>query len=143
MKRCTHCRKVLPFSEFHKNKNRSGGYNGQCKNCRSREEVLVKRRSWYADESAKRKADNYYYVKRYGITIDEKELMIKQQNGCCASCGKEFISKLFTNVDHDHLTNKVREILCRECNLILGYANDSIEILQKIILYLKKHKIPT
>jgi len=37
------------------------------------------------------------------------------------------------------MTNKVRELLCRHCNLLLGYAADNITILQEAIVYLRKH----
>ena len=43
-------------------------------------------------------------------------------------------------VDHDHITGQVRKLLCGSCNSLLGYANDSIEKLQKCIDYLKEHQ---
>lgn len=46
-------------------------------------------------------------------------------------------------VDHDHITNNVRGILCPRCNLMIGQAEDSIKILTSAIKYLKHNKIPT
>jgi len=39
-------------------------------------------------------------------------------------------------VDHCHNTNKVRELLCSACNILLGKAKDNISILQSAINYL-------
>jgi len=42
-------------------------------------------------------------------------------------------------VDHDHITMFVRGTLCSKCNLALGYVDDSVDILQKLIEYLQVH----
>jgi hypothetical protein len=36
-----------------------------------------------------------------------------------------------------HKTNKIRGLLCYKCNLILGFVNDDINILQSAIFYLQ------
>lgn len=38
--------------------------------------------------------------------------------------------------DHDHKTGKFRGWICIRCNFALGYAQDNIEILKKMIEYL-------
>lgn len=40
--------------------------------------------------------------------------------------------------DHDHKTGKFRGWICNHCNTTLGFARDRIEVLQKLIEYLKK-----
>lgn len=40
------------------------------------------------------------------------------------------------HVDHDHVTDTVRGLLCRTCNLGLGMLGDSIEKLQLAMDYL-------
>lgn len=42
--------------------------------------------------------------------------------------------------DHDHATGEFRGWVCSPCNCIMGFANDDIQKLEKIILYLKKNK---
>ena len=44
------------------------------------------------------------------------------------------------NQDHSHKTNKVRDLLCSQCNLGLGHAKDSIDLLNKAIKYLEHHE---
>ncbi len=42
------------------------------------------------------------------------------------------------SVDHNHNTGKVRGLLCNNCNAGIGLFQDSIKILEKALLYLKK-----
>ena len=79
---------------------------------------------------------------KYGMTMEDLERMIKDQNNRCAICEKEFNNELkseMAHVDHDHKTNKVRELLCNKCNLILGLSNEDIYRLYKTISYIHKH----
>lgn len=72
------------------------------------------------------------------ITINEYNQIAKNQNNCCAICGthqSEF--KTYLCVDHDHRNNFKRGLLCKPCNLILGNAKDSVNILRNAIIYLE------
>ena len=75
---------------------------------------------------------------KFCMTIAEYELILKSQNGVCKICYKGFQYNL--SVDHDHATGKVRGLLCKNCNTMLGNAKDSIQILQSAITYLKGAK---
>lgn len=83
-------------------------------------------------------------LKKYGISIEDYNKLFESQNGCCAICG---INRLLLSkelyVDHCHSTGKVRGLLCRECNFMLGYAKDKISILEAGITYLKKQNLTT
>lgn len=59
--------------------------------------------------------------------------MVANQKGLCKLC--ELPKKLV--VDHCHETGKVRGLLCRNCNLLIGHAKEDIVILQNAINYLK------
>jgi len=41
--------------------------------------------------------------------------------------------------DHDHVTGKPRGWTCRNCNVILGLARDSVDRLLDLAAYLEKH----
>jgi len=63
-----------------------------------------------------RKLDKYY-MKKYGITWAQRQVMFKAQKGCCALCGKherEFTRRL--HVEHNHTTKRVRALACFYCN---------------------------
>ena len=79
----------------------------------------------------------------HGITRSEANTMIEAQNGLCAICkkppkGKGNCSRL--HVDHCHSTNKIRLMLCSNCNRALGFVDENIETLQAMIVYIKSHR---
>lgn len=91
------------------------------------------------------KIREYHLLYNYGITLEEYENILIDQNGLCAICNnpEKFIApktgqlqKL--TVDHCHTTGKIRGLLCRTCNSALGKLKDNIEILNKAIDYLRK-----
>lgn len=55
----------------------------------------------------------------------------------CAIPSSEFKKGLC--YDHDHQTGKFRGWLCSRCNVALGMTRDRIDVLEKLILYLKKN----
>lgn len=75
----------------------------------------------------------------YGITIEDYNNLFVKQNGKCAICGKhqsELKKKL--SVDHNHDTNKVRGLLCPECNFGLGKFKDNKQLLISASQYLTR-----
>jgi len=76
-------------------------------------------------------------LKIYGISSFIYWLMSNSQNHKCL-CGRDVKNRLC--VDHDHRTNEVRELLCSQCNIILGLANDNPVILIALADYLIKYK---
>ena len=92
--------------------------------------------------------DNYlkYYenakLKRHGITIEQYNEIYAKQKGKCAICGKhQNDSAHILAIDHNHITGKIRGLLCVKCNLILGHANDNVQILAEAINYLNTHNV--
>ena len=73
----------------------------------------------------------------HGITVEDYDKLLKDQNDCCAICNKHKSQlKRVLFVDHCHKTSRVRGLLCQKCNSVLGLVNDSIEILDKAKEYL-------
>lgn len=85
-------------------------------------------------------ARNSYYMRRYGIPAAEVDARIAAQDGRCPICtSKLVIPSKKTHLDHCHRTSKLRGILCNRCNLMLGYAKESVEVLRRAIKYLEAH----
>ncbi len=63
------------------------------------------------------------FFKRYGITVEQYDAMLRQQNGLCAICGRA-PKRFRLAVDHDHETGEIRGLLCTRCNLGLGWFRD-------------------
>ena len=77
-------------------------------------------------------------LKKYGITMSEKIKMLESQNNRCKICNKELEmgTPMGVHVDHNHITDKVRGILCTNCNMGLGSFKDNPDFLYKAIEYL-------
>lgn len=89
----------------------------------------------------------------YGLTEQQYEEMFEAQQGCCAICFGELISRLdparpqwrmrgaprnnVARVDHCHSTNVVRGLLCSNCNIGLGKFRDSKKNLLSAVGYLR------
>lgn len=77
--------------------------------------------------------------KRQGIEITPSQYMemLINQAGLCALCGKPPFDRRL-DVDHDHRTGKIRGLIHRRCNLILGNADDDPSLLQAAAHYLSQ-----
>ena len=75
---------------------------------------------------------------RYGITLEEYDTMLLEQNGGCKICGspdpKRKGSKHLV-VDHCHDTGAVRGLLCYRCNVGLGNFEDDLNLLLYLTNY--------
>jgi hypothetical protein len=83
--------------------------------------------------------------RKYNVTVDEYNEMLEAQNSVCAICFQPETStykgKVFRlAVDHCHSTEKIRGLLCRDCNQTLGKFNDDIQRFQNAVEYLQKNK---
>ena len=72
--------------------------------------------------------------RKYGLTVAEKEARWLAQGKRCAICRQEIAlwgrGKGSAMVDHDHSTNKVRGLLCTDCNTAIGhFAEDGMRML--------------
>jgi hypothetical protein len=56
---------------------------------------------------------------RLNITTEHYGAMMAEQNGVCAIC-KDPPKKNRLHIDHNHLTGRVRGLLCIRCNITLG-----------------------
>lgn len=68
-------------------------------------------------------------TRRYGPGAGDLPLQ-----GKCAICLK--MTKVIA-IDHCHLTKRRRGLLCRTCNLMIGFAHDDTSILEQAITYLR------
>lgn len=160
-KQCSQCKNEKELELFYTSDSGTKfGRSSKCIECdqkRAREFYRNNKEKWTEEEkllikennrkrSAKHRANPKntiklrYLKERYGITVEDYLKMHADQNGLCAICGNPpngMYHRL--HVDHNHKTNKVRQLLCFSCNVLLGNANDNSELLIKAAEYLKKH----
>lgn len=76
-------------------------------------------------------------VKVYGLPPGGYQKLYRFQNDLCAICRRANGASRKLSVDHDHKTGKVRGLLCRPCNDLLGHIRDSIHTARLIAAYLE------
>lgn len=158
MKKCKVCEQELPDEKFGNTYHtlsdgtQKAYKDSTCMVCRRKKHLEnpekrdVHRKgssNWYYNNPDKAKTQR---LRKYGITLDEYNLMRENQKCCCAVCGrhesvvekgtaKSSVTSL--HVDHCHKTNKIRGLLCTNCNTMLGKAKDDIDVLEAAIKYLR------
>ena len=147
---CKKCEKRKPVSEFYTHKNTKDGLRSLCKKCTKVQEKLYRdspKGQKVAKAKYKRKKDrpdakeyfeDQYLWRTYKLRRKDKERMYLAQNGCCAIC-KQPISFNNVHVDHNHITDKIRELLCPPCNTFVGHIENKPNLIESIIKYLEKH----
>ena len=128
-KRCRTCKVIHPISNFNKSKGSSDSLMAICRTCYNK-----KIRNKY--DPVKKKAQHLKYM--YGITREEYDEKLERQGNGCAICGIKIPGGNGQHfyVDHNHVTGQVRDLLCHNCNFVIGYAKEDIEILRAVARYL-------
>jgi hypothetical protein len=81
---------------------------------------------------------DWWMLRKYGITQDEYDLMLADQDNKCALCRCAANGRTW-HVDHCHVTNKRRKILCDNCNFGLGHFKDNPVVLRAAADYVEAH----
>lgn len=87
--------------------------------------------------------DRIKNLKKLGITLEEYNKLLEEQDNKCKICLKEETCiNIKTNkvqhlcVDHSHATGKVRGLLCTNCNRAIGFLQEDTEFLKRAIEYI-------
>lgn len=138
-KTCTKCQQTKPESEFYPTSRGS-----HCKTCLNKYQKEYRKknpRRMSAIDKRYKQANREKTLaaerrRKYGITAEDLEALIASQNGLCpGGCGRPV-----KDVDHSHSSGKIRGILCRNCNLILGHAKDDPQVLEQLAIYLRSRQ---
>ena len=140
MKQCTVCRETKSSDEYYNYKNSKDVKQYRCKDCDA-----LSRKGW-ADRNPERSrlSNRSRQLKhKYGISVDEYNILFKAQGESCAICRTKEnkvtgFSTDFLNfaVDHNRHTGKIRGLLCNQCNRALGMLEDTPEMLKRVLNYL-------
>lgn len=106
------------------------------------QKCIDRAKRWYEQnrEHVKQRSRAWRLKDEFGITASEYDELLQKQNGVCAICRKENNRKgQRLHVDHEHTLGKVRGLLCNNCNLGLGYLQDSPDILLVASEYVRNH----
>lgn len=109
--------------------------NGKCTQC---ENPIVPAKTKCALHEMQHRS--YYLKKMYNITLAQYQELWEQCNGCCWSCGWQWVTgKRRLHVDHDHKSGLIRGLLCYTCNRGLGVFRDRSVVLRQAAAYLESN----
>ena len=114
-------------------------YSGRCNPCDHAS------RSQKQHKQAAARNRRWMLKKRYGITVEQYELLLERQGHRCAICERSepvgvtkagHDGEKKWHIDHCHESGEVRGLLCGECNKGLGQFRDDKVSIQKALEYL-------
>jgi hypothetical protein len=105
----------------------------------SKSEKKLQLKNWNALPHIKLRKKVSRIFKKYGVSPDDCEKMVRSQKGLCAICKEKPAGKRnYLQIDHNHVTGNVRGMLCNSCNTGLGLLKDNVKLLKNAIKYLLK-----
>lgn len=161
MKRCSRCGETKSRDDFGPDRRRRDGKASYCRPCvreyhaeyrkdpanaarkleaqrkyreANRETLREKSQAYYSVlENRNRKCD-WHFLKRYGLTAEDRAALFEQVGHCCEVCGDTH--RLC--VDHVHGTNFPRGVLCQDCNQALGRLKDDPALCRALADYVER-----
>lgn len=142
---CSRCKREMTLSSFYKSKTQSGGYQAYCKGCNL--DQMNKRYPGLDVDKRRLNSRRVMLKSKYGLSLEDYDRMLKEQNGVCAICLRKETSRSNSRgpidslkVDHCHITGKIRGLLCSECNFGISKFDDRMGLLISATSYLLKFK---
>lgn len=146
-KLCNKCGETKPLKDYRVYKD--GTLRTPCRACKA-----VAALKWRKANMEKANAQSKAYARRhpermkdydrkrsYGLAYGEFGKILTSQDNKCAICYTEKpLGRNGFNVDHCHATNKVRGILCSNCNIGIGNLQHDPDILRAALEYLLKDR---
>lgn len=104
----------------------------------NKERTKIKQKEYNKNNKGlSKKRSRKHTVKKYGLTLEQYNNLLNSQNQRCSICGRHQDElKQSLAVDHDHVSGKVRGLLCVRCNRAIGMLEDDIKLLKQAINYL-------
>lgn len=101
-------------------------------------------REYQRSEKCKSRHRGCRLKRQYKITLKQYDAMFISQGGACSICGcpetiklKNIVKRL--SVDHNHITGKVRGLLCHKCNQALGLLGENPVVIKSLLEYIIKN----
>lgn len=148
LKVCKDCGVSRSPEDFHRHSRTLDRLQVICKDC-----MRVRNREWKARNPEKlaeyerrrprrtTQERREHQLRQYGITQQRYDELVEQQGGRCAICQQiptpTARTQIALFVDHCHATDKVRGLLCHNCNCAIGHMKDDIKRLRAAIAYLE------
>jgi hypothetical protein len=147
-KYCPGCKQILDIKADFSTMKVRGGIASHCRKCTNAwtnaysktAEGQQKRKEHY--QQNKEKLQDRKLIRKFGITLEQYRARLDNQKNQCIICGRtpEENGKMLA-VDHNHTTKEIRDLLCNNCNVCIGFIEKNKLDTEKLKWYLTKHKI--
>jgi hypothetical protein len=138
------CKAFVPKTEFTRNAQK-------CRKCKASrfakwkagasperlQQILDYARNWRVEHPEYEK--QFRLRHNYGVSVEWFMQTIIDQNGVCLLCLNEPTALRGFCVDHDHVSNKVRGLLCQKCNAALERVEAIPGWGERALAYLRKN----
>ena len=138
-KKCAACDLVKPVSEYYTVTGHPDRYRPYCKACHK-----AKRRANYEANGGVDAVYEQVLQREYGITLADYNAQLRRQAHRCAVCRRPETTKSKRTgkprrlaVDHDHVTGRLRGLLCHRCNILVWALEDNHTTLHAIEAYIE------
>lgn len=131
---CTRCKQEKTEENYRLLRQSASGIDTICAECRREQD-----RDRYKRDREKRKYQSRWgsFKFKFGLKRSDWELLLLGQNGKCPICREAFQDSADICVDHDHVSKKVRGLLCRKCNMGIGLFGENTSSLRRAADYLE------
>lgn len=107
---------------------------GCCRSCYDKQYMKAR---YAADPVFKAYCRTRHLALRYGLSRETYMDLLEQQEHCCMLCGNSAldVNGRFHNlcVDHDHVTGRIRGLLCKFCNSKLGWFENRRQRIERYL----------
>ena len=137
---CSKCNVIKELDYFFKDKYSRDGRYTLCKLCK-KQACKEWRKKYPEKHNAMMRAYNakhrrrIHYQTDYGLSLQDYQAMFDKQGGVCGICALPQTGIRPLNIDHCHLTGKIRGLLCYTCNRDISIL-DNEDKLRKAKIYL-------
>lgn len=139
MKACAKCKLVKELDAFPFDRKRQfPSRHSYCKACQC---AYSKARN--ASIASYEATQRRLWFKRYNLTPEAMEALWQTQEGCCAICHKPLTRERGAanfHIDHDHVTGRVRSLLCNSDNVALGLLKEDPKRIRALADYIESHR---
>lgn len=135
MKTCIQCQLAKTLQDFHKHNHYKDGHHSICRLCvneKQRQRYIKDRVSILKKQKIHRIKTKSPQRRAYRLSLNEINALYEKFNHRCAICADT--DNLV--IDHNHVSNKIRGVLCNRCNLGIGFLKENINNLLSAIKYL-------
>lgn len=134
---CEYCGVLISNADSeHKFRCREKYKNEQKEKKKEKEKKLGKNKRW-----------KYELKRKYNLKTSQYYKMLRKQNYKCAICGIDYLRyaknnkrKIKLSIDHNHITGKIRGLLCQKCNLNIRVFELPKKQKEKLLNYLNKQR---